>query len=265
MIFSDGKAEDKGYSHDDVVREAANAQVRIFTVGYPESASETPALQTLERMAKATNGVHRVAATADKSVPRDTVAEILGFADHGGTVTFLRSEHFGQQSVTLEVKETDGTMLSLETTLTVLDARSLHQKILDHLRSYSVSYSAGGVVLISILIAFFWWRKRRRARVQKLLDFALLEELSGQGVIHHVQKQASRIGRAADNDVCLRNNSVSAYHAELNVRRDGSLVLIDLGSSNGIYLNGKKIGSETVGFGDLIELGEVRLRLQRPK
>lgn len=264
VIFSDGKAEDKGYSHDDVIREALAAQVRIFTVGYPEAPSETPSLQTLERLAKDTNGQHRVAATADKSVPNDTVAQILSFAEHGGEVTFAHDGRIGQQSVVLVATLTDGESVSLSATISLPDTREMKKKVVDHLKAFAAFYAGGIGMLLALVAAFLLWLKRRRSRAPKLITHAVLEELSGQGTKHRLQKQASRIGRAADNDVCLRNNSVSSYHAEINVRRDGSLVLIDLGSSNGTYVNGKKIGSETVNFGALIELGEVRLRLQQP-
>ncbi len=264
VIFSDGKAEDTGYGHDDVIREARAAEVMIFTVGYPEAPSETPSLQTLERLSKDSGGQHRVAATADKSVPNDTTDQILGFAEHGGVVTFAHDSRIGRQSVVLSIKLSDGELVSLTSAMDIPDNRGRQQKIIDHLKAFAAFYAGAVGLLFAVLGGLLWLRKRRRARSPKVPIYAVLEELSGQGIKHRLRKQASRLGRAVDNDVCLQNNSVSSYHAEINVRRDGSLVLIDLGSSNGTYVNGKKIGSETIGFGALIELGEVRLRVQRP-
>lgn len=264
IIFSDGKAEDKGYRHEDVMREALAAQVMIFTVGYPESPAETPYLQTLERLAKESGGLHRVASTTDKSLPEDTAAQMLGFAAQGGTVTFGYGERIGEHAIELKIKLVEGGELVLPTTLSLPDNRPTSKKVTDHLKSYAALY-VGGVGLLLVLLAILLWRrKRRQVEEPAVITYAMLEELSGQGITHRLQKQANRIGRAADNDVCLQNNSVSAYHAEINVRRDGSLVLIDLGSSNGTYLNDQKISSETVEFGTVMELGEVRLRLRRP-
>src|SRR5712672_100760 len=48
-----------------------------------------------------------------------------------------------------------------------------------------------------------------------------------------------RIGRASDNEVVIRSDVVSRYHAELR-RRDGAWDLVGLGS-NGTFINGERI------------------------
>lgn len=63
-----------------------------------------------------------------------------------------------------------------------------------------------------------------------------------------------RIGRAPDNDVVLADASVSAHHAVL--RHDGDRWLIcDLGSENGVLLNGVKVREATVVASDSVILG----------
>ncbi len=49
-----------------------------------------------------------------------------------------------------------------------------------------------------------------------------------------------RLGRAADNDVVLRDKRVSRHHAEIHTDRRGS-VLIDLGSTNGTFVNDEQL------------------------
>jgi hypothetical protein len=75
-----------------------------------------------------------------------------------------------------------------------------------------------------------------------------------------ITKTASRIGRRGDNDIVFSNDSVSGHHAEIHMARDGSFAITDLGSGNGVVINGKKVTQSGLREGDLVELGEVRFR-----
>lgn len=63
------------------------------------------------------------------------------------------------------------------------------------------------------------------------------------------------IGRARDNDLVLDDGRVSRHHARLQAR-SGSLVLTDLGSTNGTIVNGAPIREVVLGDGDRIEIGD---------
>jgi Protein of unknown function (DUF3662)/FHA domain len=63
------------------------------------------------------------------------------------------------------------------------------------------------------------------------------------------------IGRATDNDLVLNDSRVSRHHARLQGRR-GTLVLTDLGSSNGTRVNGITVQEVVLGPGDRIQLGD---------
>lgn len=62
------------------------------------------------------------------------------------------------------------------------------------------------------------------------------------------------IGRATDNSIVLRDGRASRHHARIDARR-GSLVLTDLGSTNGSFVNDRRIESVALGEGDRIRLG----------
>jgi hypothetical protein len=62
------------------------------------------------------------------------------------------------------------------------------------------------------------------------------------------------IGRATDNRVVLRDGRASRHHARIDARR-GSLVLTDLGSTNGSFVNDRRVDSAALGVGDRIRLG----------
>ena len=63
------------------------------------------------------------------------------------------------------------------------------------------------------------------------------------------------IGRAADNDLVLPDGRVSRHHARLTGRR-GTIVYLDLGSTNGSRVNGAVVSELVLGEGDRIELGD---------
>ena len=69
------------------------------------------------------------------------------------------------------------------------------------------------------------------------------------------------IGRAADNDVVVRDERVSRHHARIAGRR-GSLVLSDLGSTNGTEVNGQRVSDVVLGAGDRIRMGETTLEVE---
>ncbi len=70
-----------------------------------------------------------------------------------------------------------------------------------------------------------------------------------------------RIGRSRDNDVQLTNRSVHRHHAILQVADDATVSIQDLGTKNGVFVNGSRCNECALCVDDVIELGEVKLRL----
>ncbi len=79
---------------------------------------------------------------------------------------------------------------------------------------------------------------------------------------HEIPGNESVIGRAADADIIVEGDSVSKRHARLRCH-DGAYEIEDLGSSNGTFVNGRRIRTPTgVRAGDLLRLGSVILKLE---
>ena len=70
-----------------------------------------------------------------------------------------------------------------------------------------------------------------------------------------------RVGRGEDCDVRIDNLSVSRGHCEI-LRKDGFHVVVDLGSSNGTYVNGKRAKETQLDSGDVITLGEFSINYE---
>ena len=69
-----------------------------------------------------------------------------------------------------------------------------------------------------------------------------------------------RIGRAPDNDIVVPDPSVSGHHAELH-QVAGGYRLVDLDSSNGTWVNERRITDAPVAEGDVVGIGSVTFRL----
>ena len=70
------------------------------------------------------------------------------------------------------------------------------------------------------------------------------------------------IGRSKQNDVQLADTTVSQLHARLIVDTD-SLVIEDLHSTNGTYVNGQRITKQKLDSGDEIMIGQHKLSCDR--
>ncbi|MEV6978332.1 FHA domain-containing protein [Kitasatospora sp. NPDC093806] len=70
-----------------------------------------------------------------------------------------------------------------------------------------------------------------------------------------------RIGRAPDNDLVLEDLVVSRHHAELRTLPDGGHEIVDLGSHNGTYLNGRPVRQAPIGPADIVGIGHAALCL----
>jgi pSer/pThr/pTyr-binding forkhead associated (FHA) protein len=71
----------------------------------------------------------------------------------------------------------------------------------------------------------------------------------------HVNQAEFLIGRGADCDLRLRDHEISRHHCTIRVSA-GEATLVDLGSSNGTYLNGQRVLSQAaLHGGDELRLG----------
>jgi hypothetical protein len=89
-----------------------------------------------------------------------------------------------------------------------------------------------------------------------------LVTLSYDGTRHEVTDRKVVIGRSRDCDIQLADANVSRRHAEL--RQEGaSYWIVDLGSTNGIEVNGKRVKRAKLRTGDTITMGSTEITFDR--
>jgi ABC transport system ATP-binding/permease protein len=81
------------------------------------------------------------------------------------------------------------------------------------------------------------------------------------GGIHEAIGQRARIGRDPANDIVVDDVLVSRFHAELRARPDGLHELVDLGSRNGTFVNGRSVDHAIVADLDIVSVGHHTFRL----
>lgn len=89
---------------------------------------------------------------------------------------------------------------------------------------------------------------------------AVLRSVDPDGRVREVAVEGSvlTIGRADDNDLVARDLRVSRHHGRI-VGRRGTLVYIDLGSTNGSRVNGEPVSEVVLGIGDRLEVGDTAI------
>src|SRR5438067_8698614 len=76
------------------------------------------------------------------------------------------------------------------------------------------------------------------------------------------EKNEVTIGRLSGNDIVLAKGNVSKYHSRI-VIKDGKFIIVDMKSTNGTYVNGKKIAApQVVRPSDKIYIGDYIINVE---
>lgn len=90
-----------------------------------------------------------------------------------------------------------------------------------------------------------------------------INEKGGQQSQYDFSKPEITIGRMKGNDIVLPKGNVSKQHTRI-FQRDGDFFIVDLKSTNGTYVNGRKVTSEQrIDESDKIYIGDFVLQLER--
>lgn len=123
--------------------------------------------------------------------------------------------------------------------------------------------------LFFILVARLLWRDLRSAAASSgraLGRLVVVESPEGQPPAGSAiaLDAVNSLGRDVNNTIVVDDSFASAEHAVLTFR-GRSWYVEDRGSTNGSWLNGERVGDvAAMGWGDELQVGRVRLRLERP-
>ncbi len=95
--------------------------------------------------------------------------------------------------------------------------------------------------------------------VAQLPDRLVVVQGPNVGTVFPLLEQKLLIGRGEECQIALDDASVSRVHVEV-LRTEHGLMILDQGSSNGLRINGADLPSAMLRSGDVVELGDVRLK-----
>jgi len=81
------------------------------------------------------------------------------------------------------------------------------------------------------------------------------------GRTHELKVDKTTIGRVEDNTFQIAEPSVSSHHCEI-LLRGADIVVKDLNSTNGTFINGEKVTETVLKPGQVLRLGQIEMRLE---
>jgi FHA domain-containing protein len=82
--------------------------------------------------------------------------------------------------------------------------------------------------------------------------------------IYRIEKPVVNIGRQLTNDIIVEDKRVSRYHAQIKFHSNGQFMIFDLGSTNGITINGTPhLRQHTLRSGDRFTIGSYDFYFER--
>ncbi len=242
IVFSDGKDEGSLRTLKQILLSSRGDESRppvlIFSVGYSRFGSR--GFETLRELGEATGGTfYRTASTID-----------IGRA-------FGRVLRQVQDSYLLRFpSKMDGETHRIEVRLgTATDTATATYP---YIRSPYGRYVAIAGLVVAVLALAALALNRTLGRRARLVFHS--GPLAGQAVA--LRRPTTRIGAGDENDVVLKDKAVSWNHAQI-LTRGRRLLIEDLGSTNGTFVNGAAIRSTALRPGDKIRIANIDLTYDR--
>lgn len=91
-------------------------------------------------------------------------------------------------------------------------------------------------------------------------DVYLYDEASD--MAYKLTGKSQKIGRESVNDIVISDINASRVHAEIHKENNGTWVVSDLNSTNGLFVNGRRVKSAPLSDADIILIGTTRLEFQ---
>lgn len=121
-------------------------------------------------------------------------------------------------------------------------------------------FDVATLILVGLLALLAWVHIRR----EKSQPFGYLYRRKGKRLDKFtISSEVCRIGRHPNNELRLNDKSISRFHAELVRNHNGTFSIYDTDSKNGIRVGMRPVHSSVLREGDMIDVGDVRLKFTR--
>lgn len=300
VVFADGRTNYGQSGRDRLIKTAKEKNISLITVFMARRGDSGADARQLEDLKNDTGGVWLAASDCsarsrseglcrDVELDEGALRDFFLYLERGGQLRFPASAISKSSELTFSVAFTDGT--NEQSRPVALDpAIGTEKRWLDQARDFvsdNLVIAAGLAVLalgILVLAATMLFRRSPGApewdehtEISPIASgetviltprlnpnpeqvFAWLQFLDADARRVPVDTTNVRIGRHKDNDIVLQNKTVHRQHAFLHMTPDKRFTINDLGGENGTVVNGQRCNLRDLSDGDLIELGEVRLR-----
>jgi hypothetical protein len=297
VILSRGDFEPFAYPANEVVEKVKQAGVTIYGVIPANREVDRSVASTLERLARDTGG--QLIAPDAVNFAVTAIQQLKSALVYGGTISFdpvsvdmkIEAEVEGGKLLTASYRTalpltTSALDASNATSAPAADWRVLtarHEAALLWLNASlrNQLLAGGALAAFLLLVGGVIVALSRRAPKTHVIPgepfvpapgsvsaikpvLGWLEFLDGNQTREPINSRATRVGRSTDNDIVLRNDSVHRQHAVIREDPAGGLIIVDMDTVNGVRVNGDRVKSAKLKQGDVIELGEVRMRFDQP-
>lgn len=90
-----------------------------------------------------------------------------------------------------------------------------------------------------------------------------IKQPNGETERFRLKQGVNLLGKAKSSDICLKDTHVSQHHANLLVN-ESEVIIKDVGSTNGIWLDGERISNDAVFLPDVqVQMGNLALRIDK--
>lgn len=268
LLVTDGKDEQSTLRLDDGLRLAEEARIPVFAVGVGQVEE-----RGLRRIAKLTGGEYHPAggATGSALVTAMMAAAPVGPGPAPSTTASPAAAGRPTLPPTVKVERAPPSgadaarasrKLLIPAALVALAALGLG--ILARRRRSRPSPAAAGDLSTTVVSRLGGTTEEYLEKTVVLREKSVLAvtrgPLAGQ-VFDLSPTSATSLGRSKANDLVLDDVSVSSQHCRIRPEDDG-FVLLDLKSTNGTFVNERRVTSQKLAEGDVIRVGEMQLQFR---
>lgn len=253
---------------EEIAREAADADVKIYALGYNEDTKE--GFTYLQSVANKTGGIFREISVDDLEKLPVLVARVADELKKQYVITFKPHEDYGgaEEAVKLRLQYKTDSGRPVED-----NAEGVKVGVKPTNWGRYAMYA--GIALGSLLGLFGLWKLIgwiRRRRANRPVEVEVDEEYVGPykgkllgtggpaaGIEFFLVDDVTTIGSIEGNGIVLMAQGVSKRHAGIKIE-EMRFELADFGSTNGTFVNGTRITKQFLRDGDIVGIGDCEMK-----